>query len=243
MPAYNASLNIGHAIDSVLKQTYENWELIIVNDCSTDNTLEIVRSYANEDDRIKVFSNEVNSKVAKTRNKAISKATGRYIAFLDSDDLWLPEKLEQQLNLMKSDEKIYFSFGSYLVIEDDGSKTGKIMKAPAKISYKNMLKGSKIGCLTVLIDRNIVSDLEFKDIGHEDYLLWLELLRDYGDAYAVTDAVACYRQGGGSLSSNKKRAAGWQFDIYRKELNIPLIPSIFYFVHYAINAFRKYEDA
>jgi len=149
-PAYNSEKTIGEAIQSVLNQTYQNWEMIIINDCSRDQTLQIVITYSLKDNRITVIDLERNNGVANARNIGIKKAKGRYIAFLDSDDLWSPQKLSKQVDFMK-EKKCYFSYTAYEIISADGSKLDKTVSVPPEQEYEILLKQNTIGCLTVMV--------------------------------------------------------------------------------------------
>lgn len=241
MPAYNASKNIKAAIISVINQEYQEWELIIINDCSTDSTSKILGDFSRLDHRIKYQNLEENGGVANARNVGMSTATGRYIAFLDADDQWLPEKLNLQLSSLIGKE--YFSIGSYYVINDIGDKTGKIVIPPTKVSYKSQLRGSKIGCLTVLVDRQVTGDFWMPVRGHEDYITWNDLLKKYGPAVSISTPIALYRSGNDSLSSNKLKAAKWQFLVYRDYYKFNIFLSAYYFFCYALNSKTKYKNS
>lgn len=240
MPNYNGANFIFDAIQSVINQTYDNWELIIVDDCSKDNSVEIIRRFQEKDLRIKL---KINSKPsgspAEPRNMAIGMAKGRYIAFLDSDDCWQPEKLEKQLRCFNS-RNIALVYSSYEKIDQLGLKCGKDIIVPSSITYKQLLKGNCIGCLTVIYDRKLVGDIIFKKIGHEDYLMWLTILKGGLKAVGVRDVLAKYRVTNNSVSSNKLQAAKWYWTIIRKEEHISLLKSIYYFYHYAIFSLEKH---
>ncbi|HRS68168.1 MAG TPA: glycosyltransferase, partial [Paludibacteraceae bacterium] len=151
-PAYNSSKFIEETIQSVLAQTYTDWELLITDDCSTDITLEIVEKYAAQDSRIKFFVLDQNSGAAAARNNSLARAQGKYIAFLDSDDLWLPQKLAWQLSYMQEHD-CAFSFSDYTLMNEDGVDLNKVIHAPKKINYHHYLRNTIIGCLTVMIDK------------------------------------------------------------------------------------------
>ena len=239
MPAYNARSTIDASIQSVLMQTYTNWELIITDDGSNDGT----RSYLEtvNDSRIKVFFNKQNIGVAQTRNCCLNHASGRYIAFLDSDDLWTPKKLEIQLSQMV-DKKAYFSASSYAIIDQNGTSMHRYLFVTKDITLDEMLRGSRIGCLTVMIDRNVTGDFAMPNVRHEDYVTWINLMLKHGSILGIKEVLAEYRTFGESVSSNKIQTAGWQYDIYRKYYNYSHLKSIYYFIHYGINGMIKYKS-
>jgi len=237
-PAYNAHRFIGECIESVIAQSYQNWELIIVDDSSTDDTVDIIQQYVNRDYRIILFSNETNLGVSSSRNIAIKEAKGNYIAFLDSDDIWLENKLEMQIRLMES-QNIPITYSDYDTIDEDGYVTGHF-KSPAKLSYQDMLKTSSMGTLTTIYSIKYFGKVYLKEIGHEDYLLKLELLKKIDYAIGINQPLAQYRIVKDSLSRNKLKSALWQWKIYRDVEKISLLKSIKYFISYAYNGLRKY---
>lgn len=240
MPAYNAEKFITDSIESVIDQSYTNWELIIIDDGSSDKTLEIANNFRKIDKRIVVKKTEENGGVALARNLGYESATGRFIAFLDSDDLWYPNKLKDQLNFIL-DAKCSLVYCSYEVIDKDGKSLSKKVVAPKHTSYKSLLRGSKIGCLTVMFDNKIVKEFEMVNIGHEDYHAWLNIIKKYGTAMGQDNVMAKYRVFEDSLSSNKKRAANWQWKIYRETEKLNLLSSSINFIFYAYNAMFKYR--
>lgn len=233
-PAYNAEKFIGETIESVLAQTYKNWEMIIVDDQSKDGTVACVEKYQQKDRRIKLVVLETNSGSAVARNKAMEIAEGRYIAFLDSDDLWLPEKLEVQLAFMQHKD-IAFSFTKYMRIRENGSETSDIMSVPNVVNYNQLMKRCVIGCLTVMIDREKVGRLEMVNIRtRQDYAYWLTITRKGFLAYGIPQVLAKYRVVENSISSNKLKAARQNWNLFRHIENQPLGKSIWYFVNYAV---------
>lgn len=238
MAAYNASLTIKESIESIINQTYKNWELIIVNDCSTDDTVTIVTKYCENDSRIKLINNEVNLKVSKTRNEGIKNSIYRYIAFLDSDDLWHKEKLEKQLIFMQ-ENKAFFSSTDYEIIDVKSNRLMKKVYAKTK-DYKQLLRGNSIGTSTVMIDTNFIKEIKFKDIRVEDYELWLSLLMKYQTkVYAINETLAYYRVSGNSLSSNKAKSVMWTWNMFRKEQKKNFFTTILLMVYYAVNSLTK----
>lgn len=237
-PMYNAQKYIAQTMDSVLAQTYSNWEMIIMDDCSTDSCPEIVKEYCRKDSRIKYFKNKENQGVSGTRNAAMQKATGRYLAFLDSDDLWNPEKLSIQISFMEQNDA-HFCCTGCCVIDENGKLTGQVRHVPPKKNYRQMLKGNSAACLTVVVDRKYIDDPIMPEIPHEDYAAWLNAIKDGEVVYGIDQVLASYRVAGNSVSGNKIRAALWTWSIYRDYLHIPLYKSIFYFICYAWNAVAK----
>ena len=237
MPAYNASKNIQKSIDSVLSQTYKNWELFIINDCSTDNTLGIIQEYRKSDNRIKLINLEENSGVANARNQGIKRATGSLVAFLDSDDYWTKNKLKKQRNFMLVNN-YKFTYSNFHVVNDEGVLLDTRI-APNKSDYKTLLKSNHIGCLTVMVDTQLIKENLMKTIGHEDYLTWLSILKKEIIAYNTNETLGYYRISKDSLSGSKIKAAKWQWNIYTNELGISKISSSYYFLIYLYNGLKK----
>ncbi|WP_249869266.1 glycosyltransferase family 2 protein [Oceanobacillus saliphilus] len=237
-PSYNAEKFIGYTIESVLNQTYSNWEMVIVDDCSTDNTTSIVKEYMERDKRIKLFVLEENSGSAVARNTAMENAKGQYIAFLDSDDLWLPEKLEKQLSFMREKE-IAFSFTKYVRILEDGTKTNAVSEAPESVNYDDLMKRCVIGCLTVMLDREKIGNLKMVNIRtRQDYVYWLTITKNGFLAYGLPEILAEYRLVDNSISSNKWKAAKRNWYVFREIEKQSLPKSIWYFSHYAVRSIR-----
>lgn len=244
MPAYNASTNIEEAINTVMNQTYKNWELIIINDCSKDDTWDIITRISNNESRIVLINLEENMGVARARNNGIKIAKGKYLAFLDSDDGWFETKLEKQVALLETTDE-YFCVSSYVVIDETGNSKNKIFVPKDRISWKSQLKGSNIGLLTVLIDIEKTGKFEMPNKGHEDYITWSNLLEKNGSAISIHEPLAYYREGNVSVSSNKFKTAKWQYDIYREDFKLSVLKSLYYFLLYAINGvfkYKRYED-
>jgi teichuronic acid biosynthesis glycosyltransferase TuaG len=238
-PAYNAEKFLVDMIRSVQKQTYSCWELIIVNDCSTDDTLAIAQKESQKDNRIKVINLSKNSGAAEARNEGIKQATGRFIAFLDSDDLWASDKLEKQLHFMKT-KQIGFSFTNYSMINEKGDRIIKLIECPLTVNYKQLLKNTTIGCLTVMIDRKKLGDFRMPNIQPEDTALWLKILKEGHIAYCLQENLAYYRIVEGSASSNKIKAAKKLWNVYRKQEKLSFISTIFCFFSYSLNAIKKH---
>ena len=238
-PCYNSEKFIEECITSVLNQSYQNWEMLIVDDNSSDNSSILIKSYSKQDDRIKpIFLND-NLGPAMARNKAISIAKGKYIAFLDSDDIWLPKKLEIQINFMKKNN-CSFVFSSYSVISDNKNKSKYTINAPERISYKMYLKNTIIGCLTVIIDKTKFKKIEMPNLrSSHDMALWLNLLKQEEFAYGIAQDLAVYRVHKSSNTSNKLRAIYDVWNVYRKHEKLDFFSSLYNFVFYAINALIK----
>lgn len=232
-PLYNCSDYLEQTIQSVISQTYGNWEMIMVDDCSTDNSLEIAQKYAAEDSRINVLQLEKNSGAAVARNKAIEAATGRFIAFLDSDDLWMPNKLEKQVQFML-DQNIAFSFSAYEKIDEKGVPFD-IVSVPEKINYKQLLKTNVIGCLTAMYDVEKLGKVYMPvNTKREDFATWLAILKRVDYAYGMPDVLAQYRVYASQSSAKKTKMAKENWRLYRDIEQLGMFKSAYYFSHYAI---------
>ena len=238
VPMYNAEKFIGKAIESVLSQTYENWEMLIMNDVSTDNSLAVVNEFAKKDDRIKVVNTEKNVGVVKGRNQLIDLACGKYIAFLDADDYWHSEKLQKQVQFMK-EKNASISCTEYTRVTENGEKINEVV-IKTEISYTDMLKNNYLGCLTVMYDVEKIGKRYFKEMEkNEDYVLWLEIVKDVKTIFGLKENLAYYRVLDNSRSSNKVKTAKVRWEIYRKVEKLSLLKSIYYFLHYAVRAVLK----
>lgn len=238
-PCYNSSSFISQTINSVLSQTYTNWEMLIIDDCSTDNSAEIIKKYSEKDPRIKYLKTDIASgSPTKPRNMGILNAKGRFIAFLDSDDIWLSNKLELQLPLfIESNVAIVYSY--YEKMSEDGKCSGRVIKSRKFHTYRSLLCGNEIGCLTAIIDVNKASKCYFQNIGHEDYALWLSILRTNFIAKGVQCVLGYYRVRKSSVSSNKIKAISWVWHIYYKIEKLPIMESLFYLCSDLIKSFLK----
>lgn len=237
MPNYNGEKFLSLAIDSVLSQTIKDWELIIIDDCSIDNSFKIIDYYLQLDRRICLLKNDVNKGVAFSRNRGIQYASGRYIAFLDSDDIWLPNKLENQLKVFSNiDCKIVYS--AYEIINESNEILGKVIP-PNKLDFNSLLKSNYIGNLTGVFDSRYFGKPKVLNMGHEDYILWLDLLKNTEFAFGTSEVLARYRKKRNSVSSNKFRTIIWQWSIYRNHLKMDLFKSLYYMFHYAFHGAFK----
>lgn len=239
MPMRNTEAFVGKAIESVMAQTFDGWELIIVDDGSTDSSLRVAKRYAEADQRITVISNDSHTGMPSApRNYGIKHARGRYIAFLDSDDQWLPTKLERQLSLL-DDDKVAIAFSNYEKTDEEGRRSRRIVKAPRQVDYSDMLHSNYIGNLTGMYDRSKVGTEYLPDIHHEDYALWLSILKKGYIAKNTGTVEALYRVRAHSVSSAKFFILPWQWNIYRHQEHLSLIKSAYYYFCYAINGWKK----
>ena len=240
MPAFNSEEFICDAVDSVLAQTYENWELIIVDDCSTDNTRKVLKKF-NSYGNIKVITCRQNGGAAKARNRGITEARGAFLCFIDADDLWEPDKLRRQLGFMKKNDAA-FSFASYVFADANGVPNDKIVHVPATITYKQALKNTTIWTSTVMLDMTKLSkkDVEMPDVRRgQDTATWWKVLKKVGKAYGLDEIMAIYRRSDGSLSSNKITALKRTWNLYRNVEHLNVFRSSFCFVFYCLNAVRR----
>jgi glycosyltransferase involved in cell wall biosynthesis len=232
-PTYNSAAFVRDTIESVQAQTFEDWEMHIVDDCSTDDTMDVLRTMADADPRLKITRLPDNSGPAVARNTGITNATGRYIAFVDADDMWLPQKLERQLAFMR-ERGSPFSYTGYDKIDESGNRIGERI-VPASITYNRLLANNVIGCLTAMYDTQLCGKVLMPLIRkRQDLGLWLHLLRTVGRADGMTETLALYRVRSGSVSSNKLVAAHYTWKVFREVENIPYPKAAFYFALYAI---------
>ena len=239
-PSYKSEKFISETIESVLSQTYQNWEMIIVDDWSPDNSNKIIEEYCEKDDRIKLIKLEKNSGPAVARNRAIEEAKGRYIAFLDADDLWKPEKLEKQL-LYMNENNLAFAYSSYDLIDENNNNIGTFITKEI-ITYEDMLKTCSVGCLTAIYDTKKLGKVYMPNIlKRQDYGLWLKILKKIGSTKGILEPLAIYRIRKDSVSSNKIKAAQYQWKIYREVEKLNLFQSVYYFIQYAYYGVRKYK--
>jgi glycosyltransferase involved in cell wall biosynthesis len=232
MPSYNSEKYILESITSIINQSYSNWELLIIDDYSKDKTLNIVSNYCKNDNRIKLYVNEKNLGSAISRNIGIKKSSGRYIAFLDSDDLWHQDKLSKQVNFMRLN-KYSFTYSYYSQIDEQGLLLKNINNLPEKVSYISTLKSNKIGCLTAIYDKEFFGKVYMENLQkRQDLTLWLKLLRENNNAYCCKEILANYRIRKNSLSSNKFKLVKFHWIIYRKIEKQNFINSTYYLLYY-----------
>lgn len=236
IPVYNAERFLDDTISSVLDQTYTNWELILVNDCSTDNSEKIIKKYL-KDGRIKLVNNKINSRAAVSRNNGIKIANGNYICFLDADDKWHNEKLEKQIKFIK-ENNCAFSFTGYEFADENCIPNGKKVFVPEKLSYEQALKNTTIWTSTVMFDMSKLSkdDIYMPDVKSEDTASWWSILKKVDYAYGLNEILSFYRRTTGTLSSNKLEAIKRIWNLYRNVEYLNLFKSIYCFFGYALRA-------
>lgn len=239
-PCYNAGIYIYDTIESVLNQTFRDWELIIVDDSSLDNSASIIKEFTRKDNRIKYFKTDTPSgSPAKPRNIGIEYSQGEYIAFLDADDLWFPEKLEKQVNFM-NDNKFDLSYSYYEKINWNGDRNDRIVKTASKTDYRSLLKSNSIPCLTSMIRRSIIGDVRFRKIPQEDFCFWLDILKKGYTAYNICQVTALYREAKSSRSSNKLDMFKGYWNVIRKYQKVPFLQCCYYMMTYSIQGLTKY---
>lgn len=218
MPSYNTGRFISETIESVLAQSYSNWELIIVDDCSKDDTDDVIREYL-ADERIRYIKNETNSGAAVSRNRALREAKGKWIAFLDSDDLWEPGKLQKQIAFMR-DNGYHFSYTNYIEIDEESKPNGKSVTGPKRISKHGMYNYCWMGCLTVMYDVDTVGLIQIADIKkNNDYAMWLKVCKKT-NCYLLDEMLARYRKRSGSISNHGyMELIKWHYKLYRDAEN------------------------
>lgn len=238
IPVYNAEKFLDETINTVLNQTYKNFELILVNDGSKDKSVDVIKKY--NDKRIKLIDNKNNKGAALSRNDGIRKAKGRYICFLDADDLWNKEKLEKQISFMKEKE-CAFSFTGYEFANENGIPNGKKVYIPKKLNYKSALKNTTISTITVMIDtKKMDKDLIYmNNVKSEDTATWWNILKNGYEAFGLNEILSFYRRSEGTLSSNKIEAIRRIWNLYRNVFKLGFFYSLYNFVFYAINAVKR----
>ena len=241
MPTYNSEKYIAETISSVQAQTYKNWELVIVDDCSTDKTVKIIKNFINNDDRIKLFILDKNQGASQARNFALEYSTGRFIAYLDSDDLWKKNKLLRQVEFMKNN-KYVFSCTSYEIINNVGLSLNKFIHMPTEINYTKYLKYNILQTVGIMIDLQQVDKSLLRmpntRIG-EDAATWLQILKAGYNCYGLDENLAAYRRRKGSLSSNKFISIFYAWNLYRNIEKLPFCYSVYCFMRYSLLAICK----
>jgi teichuronic acid biosynthesis glycosyltransferase TuaG len=241
VPVYNAARFIDETIQTVLDQTYTNWELLLVDDKSTDESVKLIKPYLAKDKRIKLFNNKQNSGAAISRNKGIDAAKGRYIAFLDADDLWLPTKLEKQVEFMQAQD-CAFSFTGYEFADENGKPNGKKVRVPATISYKQALKNTTISTITVMCDITKLSKavIHMPNIRRgQDTATWWKILKTIESAYGLDEVLSYYRRTLETLSANKLAALKRTWNLYRHVEGLNIVSSAYNFIFYVCNAVSR----
>lgn len=239
-PVYNSAQFLEACISSVLAQTYQNWEMLIADDNSTDTSVEIIQKYCEKDARIKIFRMQKNSGTAAARNLAIQHAKGKYITFLDADDCWKKQKLLVQVSFME-ENNYSFTFSQYELIDADGKLLNKIIECPEKITYKQLLRSNTIGCLTAIYNAETLGKQFMPDIKkRQDYGLWLSLLRSGITGYGIQQSLAFYRQTPESLSANKLSVLKYNWQVLRRFEKLDVFSAAYYFSWFLIAKTKKY---
>ncbi|MBR5318655.1 MAG: glycosyltransferase family 2 protein [Peptococcaceae bacterium] len=241
LPVYNSERYLNRTITSVLQQTMPDFELLAIDDCSTDNSLQMLYRWAEKDSRIQVIRNQKNQGVADTRNRGIHLAQGQHIAFLDSDDGWHNDKLHQQIAWMEQ-QQCDFSCTAYEMVNDDGQHIKTRMMRHQKIMMEDLLKENYICCSSAVI-RSEVARAHTMDgtYNHEDYVYWLELLQSGAKGCVLNQCLTRYRLAQTGRSANKWKAAQGRWEVYRRYLGYGMLRSGWYFVQYAVNGWKKYR--
>jgi teichuronic acid biosynthesis glycosyltransferase TuaG len=240
-PSWNVAMLIGETIASVKAQTMTDWELLIADDCSTDQTAAIAESHAAQDPRVKLIRQPRNGGPALARQAAIDRAQGRFIAFLDSDDLWLPAKLERQIAFAQA-KRAALSYTAFRRINETGSVTGRLIEVPAFLNYEQLLKNTSIATLTALVDRDIAGNIAMKNEPYDDFCLWLSILKRGHVAHGLNEDLARYRVRRSSVSSHPLRSAGWVWHIYRNVEQLSPVKSARCFAHWGARACLKRRE-
>ena len=237
-PLYNLAEFVADTLNSVLAQTWTDWEMIIVDDVSSDNSVELIQLFVEQDSRIKLIQLETNSGAGVARNTAIAAAKGRYIAFLDSDDQWKPNKLERQIKFML-DNNYSFTYTDYDVIDEEGRFKGRVSAKPY-VSYFDMLKNNYMGCLTVVYDTKHLGKMYMPILRkRQDWALWLSILKKIPKAYSLSEALSIYRDRSKSISSNKIEMVKYTWQLYRSVEKFSLVISSFLLIRYLFYYFVK----
>lgn len=238
-PAYKAEPFIAEAIRSVQAQDHLDWEMLIVDDGSPDNTADVVAGFAEADSRIRLIRQK-NSGPAMARQRALEAAQGRYIAFLDADDYWLPGKLSRQLAFMR-EHGAAVSFTRFRRISSDGRKQGRLIAIPERLSYRQLLGNTAIATSTAMVDRELTGPFSMKKTYYDDFALWLDLLKRGFVAHGLQEDLMRYRVVGKSVSRNKGKSAKMVWRTYREVERLGAVYAGWCFANYAVRAFLKYR--
>lgn len=237
---YNSQSTIARTIDSILAQSFKSWELIIIDDCSTDNSASLIKNYADNDPRIIYLKTSRNTGAPSSpRNIGIKNASGLYIAFVDSDDMWLPDKLQQQIQLIEQNN-YDLVYSHYEKVNNKYKRNGRIIKTRHKTTYNDLLKSNHIPFLTSVVKRSAIGETLFKNIPQEDYCFWLDILKKGITAHNLCKVTALYRDSKSSRSANKWQMAHGFWNVIRKHQNIGLLRCWYYMINYTIAGFLKY---
>tara|TARA_B110000503_G_C7076698_1_gene383236 strand:+ start:113 stop:856 length:744 start_codon:yes stop_codon:yes gene_type:complete len=238
LPTFNSAQFISQTINSIISQTYSNWELIITDDCSSDDTTSIIETFRVKDARIELFKLKSNSGSGNARNNSIKHAKGRYIAFCDSDDQWMPHKLKKQISFMR-DKDVAFTYTSYDVINEDGDFQ-KTIDCPKTITYNELLRNNYIGCLTVMYDAAKLGKMYMSEIRkRQDWVLWFEILKKTQIGYGIEESLALYRLRSNAISAKKLKLIKYNWRIYRIELKYSWLCSLLLIINFMLYYIKK----
>lgn len=237
-PCYNSADFVKLTINSVLEQTYTNWELIVIDDKSKDNTCQVIEEYIQQHSNIQLIKLQQNGGVANARNVGLELAKGKYIAFLDSDDIWLKEKLAKQVTYME-EQSLPMTFCAYHRIDEAGAVISGKIEVPKTVSYRQLLSHNVIIFSTSLTLKSAIGDTRFKKAGHEDWIFWLDIFKKPFSGYGINEVLVQYRIRQGSVSSNKLKVIGFTWKIYRESEKLGFFESAYHFTKYAFSTVWK----
>ncbi|CAM5524139.1 glycosyltransferase family 2 protein [Eoetvoesiella caeni] len=240
VPAFRAESYISETVESVLQQTYQDWEMLIADDCSPDDTVKIVSAWATRDQRIRLIECGKNGGPAAARNAALKQSRGRWIAFLDSDDIWLPTKLQDSL-AFALEHNAALVFTAFRRMSFDGSEVGRHIKVPRKVTYRQLLGNTVIATSTVLIDRDQTGDISMHHTYYDDFVCWLSILKRGFVGYGLNVDLMRYRIVRKSVSRNKLKSSKEVWNTYRAVEGLSMLASTWYFACYAFRGLLKYR--
>ncbi len=241
-PTYNSEKYIRETIQSVQNQTYPSWEMIIVDDCSTDNTIQIIEEIQKADARIRLVKSEKNAGPAISRNKGIERATGKYMTFLDADDIWFEDFIQNSIETIQK-QGVHFVFSSYRRADEELNFIYTDFIVPQKVTYTDILKSNSISCLTAFVDIETLGKKFMPEVyKRQDMGLWLKYLKEIPYAYGIQEPKAIYRIRKNSLSRNKSNLIKYQWQFYRNVEKLSVISSTYYMAHWAVRGFLKYRN-
>ena len=241
-PTYNSELFIAETIQSVQAQTYPNWEMIVVDDGSSDTTKTIIASFCQKDSRIQLIVLDQNSGPAIARNTGIEKALGKYMTFLDADDIWFPDFIENSIKTIQA-TNVHFVFSSYERSDENLNLVYSPFIVPEKVSYTDILKTNSISCLTAFIDIEVLGKKNMPTVfKRQDMGLWLKYLKEIPYAYGIREPKAIYRIRQNSLSRDKSKLLKYQWEFYRNVEELSVLESSYYMLHWMYRGFMKYRN-
>ncbi|SOD19615.1 glycosyltransferase family 2 protein [Pedobacter xixiisoli] len=231
-PCYNSADFVRLTINSVLEQTYTNWELIVIDDKSKDDTCKVIEAYTQQHSNIRLIKLAQNGGVANARNIGLEEAKGKYIAFLDSDDIWLKEKLAKQVTDME-EQSLPMTFCAYNRIDEAGAIISRKIEVPTSVNYRQLLSHNVIIFSTSLTLKTVIGTTRFKKVGHEDWIFWLDIFKKPFSGYGINEPLVLYRIRQGSVSSNKLKVIGFTWKILRESEKLGFFESVYHFTKYA----------